>query len=71
MKGMWRHESPDELYCDDLHLRPDNEIDDPRCHCGTQTEKHASHCSAAGKPRYRATPMSQKEDEIMSLGVEQ
>jgi hypothetical protein len=53
-------------HCDPANLRPLTEIDEPRCHiCGTQEAgKHAGVCSAAGKPPFRATPMSQKEDEV-------
>jgi hypothetical protein len=68
MRGRWRHKDKDELSCNFKQLRPDNEIDDPRCHvCSTQTDKHAEICSVGGKPRHYATPMSQKEDEIRKL----
>lgn len=65
----WRHRVPglnkDEVNCNPEKLRPDNEIDDPRCHiCGTQTDQHRSVCSAGGKPRPRATSMSDKESEV-------
>ena len=48
------------------NVRPTEEIDDPRCHCGTQeADKHAFHCSAAGKPTFHAMPMNAKEDELI------
>lgn len=52
-------------HCDPQHIRPTNEIDDPRCHiCGTQTTEHGMVCSAAGKPPFHATPLSSKESEL-------
>lgn len=50
-------------HCDPAKIRKD--IDPPRCHiCGTQTSVHANICSAAGRPPYHATTMSQKEEEV-------
>lgn len=52
-------------HCSPLHVRPTAWIDDPRCHiCGTQTTEHGSVCSAAGKPGFHATTLSQKEEEL-------
>src|SRR5208337_1360276 len=43
-------------------------LNQPRCHiCGTQTMHHSNVCSAAGKPPYHATSLSQKEDELAWL----
>jgi hypothetical protein len=65
MRGRWRHRDGDALYCERALVRPDSEIDQPRCGCcGTQTERHRMMCSHAGKPPYRATPFSEKENEI-------
>lgn len=59
----WKHGS--HWHCDPHFIRPTDEIDDPRCHiCGTQTTEHSMLCSAAGKPPFRATPLSNKEDEL-------
>jgi hypothetical protein len=42
-----------------------DKLDSPRCGiCHTQTNEHGRICSAAGIPRYSATPFSEKEDEI-------
>jgi hypothetical protein len=66
----WEHVFPtiegNKHRCDPAKLRPTEEIDDPRCHvCGTQgAGKHGSFCSMAGKPPFRATPMSRKEEEL-------
>jgi hypothetical protein len=52
-------------HCDPAKVRPTTEIDEPRCHiCGTQTTEHGMVCSAAGKPPYHATTLSQKEEEL-------
>lgn len=55
-------------YCNPLRIRPSDEIDEPRCHiCSTQTNVHGGVCSAAGKPSYKATTMSQKEEELIRI----
>ena len=63
-RGRWRHRTGQDRCC--LYLiRPESEIDKPRCHvCGTQDDKHHGYCSAAGEPPYVATPFSQKEEEV-------
>jgi len=59
----WKRGS--KWHCDPAKIRPTNEIDDPRCHiCGTQTTQHGGLCSAAGKPPFHATPLSNKETEL-------
>jgi hypothetical protein len=62
----WEH-ADGSFNCDRAKLRPTEEIDDPRCGCGTQTNKHSGVCSAAGKPSFHATPMDAKEDELRKL----
>lgn len=53
-------------HCDPAKVRPTTEIDEPRCHiCGTQTTEHGMVCSAAGKPPFHATTLSQKEAELI------
>ena len=54
--------------CKKENIRPDNEIDDPRCSCGTQEkDKHNSCCSSAGKPNFHATSMNRKEEELRRI----
>ena len=46
-------------------VRPESELDKPRCHCcGTQTAEHSGYCSVCGPPGYRAMPFSEKEQEL-------
>jgi hypothetical protein len=55
-------------HCNPLKVRPTEEIDDPRCTCGAQAAgDHNGCCSAAGKPPFHATTMSQKEDELIRI----
>lgn len=72
----WEHVNPattgnkwikgSKWHCDPQHIRPTEEIDDPRCTCGTQEkDKHNGCCSAAGKPPFHATPLSSKEQELI------
>lgn len=64
LRGMWLHDN-DSWHCDPLKIRPLSEIDEPRCHiCGMQNDEHRGSCSAAGRPSYHATPMSDKEEEV-------
>jgi hypothetical protein len=65
MRGRWRHTEGDSLACRPDRIRPESEIDGPRCHvCGAARGKaHAGACSFAGPAPYYATPFSQKEDE--------
>jgi hypothetical protein len=68
MHGCWRHADGDHMNCNPWEIRWPNQIDDPRCHiCGTQSDKHAGACSATGLPPFSATPMSQKEDELIKM----
>jgi hypothetical protein len=68
MQGQWLHKDNHSLTCKAEHIRPTNEIDDPRCHvCKTQTKKHRDICSFLSKPPFRATPFSEKEEELISL----
>lgn len=68
MRGMWLHIQGDAMDCDPNQLRPDSEIDDPRCHvCQTQTREHGTFCSCGGQPRHRATTMSEKESELIAM----
>jgi hypothetical protein len=69
MRGHWRHMDTDEIPCVAQHVRPSDEIDPPRCHvCKVQPgEGHKSHCSFRGIPQFTATPMSSKEDELISI----
>lgn len=61
-----KHIKGSKWHCDPAKLRPTQDIDDPRCHCGAQeADKHRMTCSAAGKPSYHATPFSSKEEELI------
>lgn len=63
----WEH-SDGKYNCRPEKLRPASEIDDPRCHCGTQrAETHIPVCSSVGKPVHHATPMSAKEQELITI----
>ena len=63
--GRWRHSDNDGLYCLVNFVRQKREIDPPRCPCcKTQTDKHLGFCSTGGVPPYRATPFSEKEEEL-------
>ena len=52
--------------CVTSKLRPTAEIDDVRCDCGTQSNEHNRFCSRRGKPSPYATPMSDKEQELIN-----
>jgi hypothetical protein len=67
--GHWRHMDTNQMYCEAQKLRPDTEIDGPRCHvCGVQgDDEHSGFCSFHGVPREKATTMSHKEAELISI----
>jgi len=68
LKIYQKHMNGSRWSCNPLKVRPTDEIDNPRCHiCGTQTTEHGMVCSAAGKPGFHATTMSQKEDELTRI----
>jgi hypothetical protein len=63
-----KHKRGSKWHCDPAKVRPTEQIDEPRCHiCGTQTTEHGMVCSAAGKPPYKATTLSQKEEELVRI----
>ena len=62
--GRWKHADGERGCC--LYLiRPESELDKPRCHCcGTQTADHSGYCSMGSIPGYRVMPFSEKEYEV-------